>query len=100
MLNRELGADFVPEAFEHVALWDEDNEWIEMRLRSSRAQRVRVAELDLVVDFAGQEDIHTEISAKFRRPGVQRELAAAGFGLRDWWVDDAGRFAVSLAEAT
>jgi L-histidine N-alpha-methyltransferase len=100
MLNRELGADFVPEAFEHVALWDADNEWIEMRLRSSRAQRVRVAELDLVVDFADQEDIHTEISAKFRRPGVQRELAAAGFTLRQWWVDNGDRFAVSLAEAT
>jgi L-histidine N-alpha-methyltransferase len=99
VLNRELGADFEPDAFDHVALWDAEREWIEMRLRAARPMRVRVAELDLTVDFAAGEDLHTEVSAKFRRAGVERELAAAGFAARRWWTDPAGRFAQTLAEA-
>jgi len=99
VLNRELGADFEPAAFDHVALWDAEQEWIEMRLRAARPMRVRVSELDLTVDFAAGEDLHTEVSAKFRRAGVERELAAAGFAARRWWTDPAGRFAQTLAQA-
>ena len=99
VLNRELGADFDPDAFRHVALWDTEREWIEMRLRALRPMRVRVPALDLTVDFAEGEDLHTEVSAKFRREGVERELAAAGFAARHWWTDPAGRFAETLAEA-
>jgi L-histidine Nalpha-methyltransferase len=99
VLNRTLSADFVPEGFAHVALWDAENEWIEMRLRARWPQRVRVAALDLTVDFAAGEELRTEISAKFRREGVERELAAGGFAVRRWWTDPAGRFAQSLAEA-
>ena len=56
--------------------------------------------LDLTVDFAAGEELRTEVSAKFRRDGVDRELAAAGFAPRHWWTDPAGRFAVTLARAT
>ena len=97
VVNRALDGDFVPEAFEHVALWDAEHEWIEMRLRSAVPQRVRIARLDLTVDFAEGEDIRTEVSAKFRRDGVERELAAAGLALEAWWTDPAGDFAVCLA---
>jgi dimethylhistidine N-methyltransferase len=97
VLNRELSADFDPEAFAHVALWDADNEWIEMRLRALRAMRVRVAALNLDVAFTEGEELHTEISAKFRRDVVAEELAAAGFALRRWWTDTEGRFGVSLS---
>jgi len=99
VLNRELGADFEVDAFEHVALWDVEHEWIEMRLRASRAMRVHVAELDLDVHFDAGEELHTEVSAKFRREGVAAELAEAGFQLLHWWTDAEGRFAVSLAVA-
>ena len=99
VLNRELDADFDPGAFAHVALWDAEQEWIEMRLRAARAMRVHVAALDLTVDFGAGEELRTEISAKFRRSGVDRELAGAGFAPRRWWTDPAGRFAQSLAEA-
>jgi L-histidine Nalpha-methyltransferase len=98
VLNARLGADFDVDAFTHVALWDAENEWIEMRLRADRAMRVHVPELDLVVDFAAGEELRTEVSAKFRRAGVQRELADAGFALRTWWTDPDGLFAESLAE--
>lgn len=99
VLNRTLDADFDVDAFEHVALWDADNEWIEMRLRALRAMRVRVPALRLEVDFAAGEEMRTEISAKFRREGVERELADAGFTMRHWWTDEAGRFGVSLSAA-
>ncbi|CAM5346437.1 L-histidine N(alpha)-methyltransferase [Streptomyces griseomycini] len=97
VLNRELGADFDPASFDHVALWDARHEWIEMRLRSRPAQTVKVPALDLAVDFAAGEELRTEVSAKFRKEGVRAELAAAGLELARWWTDDAGRFALSLS---
>jgi L-histidine N-alpha-methyltransferase len=97
VLDRELGADFAVDAFEHVALWDDQNEWIEMRLRSRRAQVVHVAALDLDVVFDAGEELRTEVSAKFRRAGIERELAAAGLHLTHWWTDEADDFAVSLS---
>ncbi|MFI1164589.1 L-histidine N(alpha)-methyltransferase [Streptomyces sp. NPDC020801] len=97
VVDRELGADFEPDAFDHVALWDPDNEWIEMRLRSRTAQTVKVPALDLAVDFAAGEELRTEVSAKFRKEGVARELATAGLELARWWTDGAGRFALSLS---
>jgi L-histidine N-alpha-methyltransferase len=99
VINRELKADFDVEAYAHVAVWDPVNEWIEMRLRSLRAQEVNVAALDLGVRFAAGEEMRTEISAKFRPDGVHAELTAAGFQVRARWTDAAGRFALSLAQA-
>jgi L-histidine N-alpha-methyltransferase len=99
VINRELKADFDVEAYAHVAVWDPVNEWIEMRLRSLYAQEVNVAALDLGVRFGAGEQMRTEISAKFRPAGVRSELTAAGFAVRAWWTDRAGRFALSLAQA-
>ncbi|MEV7145257.1 L-histidine N(alpha)-methyltransferase [Streptomyces sp. NPDC093084] len=99
VVDRELDADFDPAAFDHVALWDAEQEWIEMRLRSCVAQTVKVPALDLAVDFAAGEELRTEISAKFRRDGVTAELAAAGLELTHWWTDPQGRFALSLSVA-
>jgi L-histidine N-alpha-methyltransferase len=99
VLNRELGADFDLGNFEHVAFWDPDNEWIEMRLRATSHASVTIWELALDVVLAAGEEIRTEISAKFRREGVERELAKAGFDMDSWWTDPEGRFALSLARA-
>jgi L-histidine N-alpha-methyltransferase len=99
VVNRDLHAGFDVEAFDHVAIWDAEREWIEMRLRARTAMRVPIRDLDLTVSFAAGEDLRTEVSAKFRRDGVRRELAAAGFTLRNWWTDPDGLFAVSLARA-
>ncbi|MFJ9575689.1 L-histidine N(alpha)-methyltransferase [Streptomyces sp. NPDC101191] len=97
VLGRELGADADPEDFEHVALWDREHEWIEMRLRARHALVVKIPELDLVVPFEAGEEMRTEVSAKFRQEGVRTELADAGFTLSHWWTDEEGRFALSLA---
>ncbi|GAA2148419.1 L-histidine N(alpha)-methyltransferase [Kitasatospora kazusensis] len=97
VLNRELGADFDPDQFDHVALWDAKREWIEMRLRSRRAQTVKIRELGLPVHFDEGEELRTEISAKFSHTRIADELAAAGMRLAEWWTDEAGRFGLSLA---
>jgi L-histidine Nalpha-methyltransferase len=97
VLNAELGADFDLDAFEHVAVWDAEHEWIEMRLRATSAQSVRVAGLGLTVEFAAGEEMRTEVSAKFREVGVRSELAAAGLTMRSWWTDPDGQFGLSLA---
>ncbi|MFY1615345.1 L-histidine N(alpha)-methyltransferase [Micromonospora sp. WMMD736] len=97
VINRELGADFDPEAFAHVARWDPEREWIEMRLRATRSMRVRV--LDLSVVFDEGEELRTEVSAKFRPEGVAAELGAAGFAASHFWTDPGGLFGVTLARA-
>jgi L-histidine N-alpha-methyltransferase len=99
VLNRSLDADFDLDGFAHVALWDADQEWIEMRLRARWPMRVTIPAVDLVVEFAAGEEVRTEISAKFRREGVEKELAEAGFALDHWWTDPDGMFALSLARA-
>ena len=96
VLNRELGADFDVEHFEHVARFDRDREWIEMLLRSTVDQVVSVADLGLKVPFAAGEEMRTEISAKFRRAGLEAEMGAAGLELARWWTDRQGDFALSL----
>ena len=98
VVNRELDADFRVEEFEHVALWDAEHEWIEMRLRAAREQTVTIGDLGLVVCFAAGEELRTEISAKFRRAGIEAELAAAGLRTRAFWTDPAGDFGLLLAE--
>lgn len=97
VLDRELHADFDPDAFDHIAVWDGEREWIEMRLRSRHAQTVHVRALALDVDFAAGEELRTEISAKFRRARVEQELRAAGLHLAEWWTDPAHDFALSLS---
>lgn len=97
VVNRELGADFVLERFDHVATYDPDQEWIEMRLRAKAGHRVRVVDLDVDVSFHRGEEMRTEISAKFRREGLQAELAEAGLALARWWTDPDGDFALSLS---
>lgn len=95
VLNRELQGDFDVESFRHVAVWDADHEWMEMRLRAARPMKVRLEALDLVLDLAEDEEIRTEISAKFRRAGIEAELRAVGLTPTGWWSD--GDYALVLA---
>ncbi len=96
VLNAELGGDFDADAFEHVARWNEDARWIEMRLRSRRAQVVTLAAVERTVRFAAGEEVRTEISAKFTPEQVDRELRAAGFRPAHGWSDPAGDFLLTL----
>ena len=97
VINDALDADFAPERFDHVARWDPDQAWIEMRLRARDAERVEIAGIGMTVAFDAGEDVRTEISAKFTRERVETELGAVGLTVRRWWTDPAGDFGVSLA---
>lgn len=97
VVNRELGADFDVDAFEHVARFNVAEERIEMWLRCIRRQRVHIAALGIDVDFADGEEMLTEVSCKFRRSGVDTELAAAGLRRTHWWTDESGDFGLSLS---
>ena len=99
VLNRELGGDFRPDAFDHVARYDDDCAWVEMLLRSREDQTVRLEALDRSVAYAAGEEMRTELSCKFTREQVDSELAAAGFRLERWWLDSESRFALSLSVA-
>jgi L-histidine N-alpha-methyltransferase len=97
VVNEGLDADFCPDAFEHVAFFDEANSWIEMRLRAAGAQRVRIDGANLELTFADGEEIRTEISAKFTQEAVERELAAAGLRLDEFFTDDGDLFGLAFA---
>jgi L-histidine N-alpha-methyltransferase len=97
VVNRELGADFDPSQFEHVAFFDRDHDWVEMRLRARSRQQVTIPALDLVVHFAAREELRTEVSAKFTRERLEADLAAAGLELAAWLTDPDELFAVTLS---
>jgi L-histidine Nalpha-methyltransferase len=99
VINRELDADFDLDAFEHVAFYDREQEWIEMRLRALTPQVVEVRKLGITVHFANREELRTEISAKFTRDRLEADLAAAGLGLREFLTDPGDLFALSLSGA-
>jgi L-histidine N-alpha-methyltransferase len=100
VLNRELGADFDLDAFEHVARYDAEAERMDIRLRSLVDQEVRLADLDLEVGFAAGEEMRTEISTKFTRERLESVYAGAGLELCGWFTDAAGDYALSLARTT
>ena len=100
VLNRELEADFDVDAFEHTALWDDQNLWVDIRLRSLAQQSVKFAALDLVVEFEEGEEMRTEISTKFAREGLDGIYHEASLALGDcWWTEPDDLFALSLARA-
>ena len=97
VLNRELGADFDPSRFTHEARWNEDDQRIEMWLRSDLDQRIRVADLDLDLNFAAGEAMRTEISVKFSPRALEDELTRAGFAVEATWVATGDEFLLTLA---
>jgi L-histidine N-alpha-methyltransferase len=97
VLNEQLGADFDPDLFRHVALWNEDEQWIEMRLRAEQATEVTLEDAGITVSFDEGEDLLTEISSKFTPERVERELTEAGFVVEGMWGAEQGEFLLTLA---
>lgn len=97
VIDRELGATFDPAAFTYVPFWDAREQRMDLRLRSTRRQHVRVPGADLEFDLADGEELHVEISTKFMVDGVRAELDAAGFDVAEVFTDEAGDFALTLA---
>jgi L-histidine N-alpha-methyltransferase len=99
VLNRELGADFDLDAFEHVAFWDDENLWVDIRLRSLARQIVDIGALEMLVPFERGEEMRTEVTTKFARAGLQGIYREAGLELVEWWTDPDELFGLSLARA-
>ncbi len=97
VVNRELDADFEPDAFEHFAFYDREREWIEMRLRASRQMMVNVKALDLAIYFAPREEMRTEISTKFTPERLRQDLEASGLELAELLTDEDKMFSLTLA---
>jgi L-histidine N-alpha-methyltransferase len=97
VLNEQLGGDFDPDLFAHVALWNEAEQWIEMRLRAANATEVTLRDAGISVSFEPGEEILTEISAKFTPERIEAELGGAGFVVDGMWGADEGEFLLTLA---
>ena len=95
-LNRELGAEFQLDAFEHRAVWNARESRMEMHLESRVAQRVRIDALNSEVEFAEGERIHTENSYKYQPGQAESLMASAGFEPVESWTDERGWFGVCL----
>lgn len=95
VLNRGLGANFSLPRFQHVAAWNDEEHWIEMRLQAKERHVVDLGVLDIDVEFAKDEVIRTEVSTKFTRELIESEFVLAGLTPADWWSD--GDYALALA---
>ena len=93
-INDELDADFDPDRFRHHAVWDEDHGRIEISLRSTAAQTVRVG--DRSFDFAAGELLRTEYSHKFDHAGFAALAARAGMAVEQVWNDADDLFSIQL----
>jgi dimethylhistidine N-methyltransferase len=98
-LNRELGAEFYLESFEHRAVWNAAKSRIEMHLASRITQSVNIAALNLQVPFAEGETIHTENSYKYVPGQAEAMLEEAGFSAAKTWTDENAWFNVTLGIA-
>ena len=97
VLNQQLGGNFDPDRFRHVALWNEDEQWIEMRLRADEACEVSLADAGITVHFEKGEDLLTEISAKFTPTASRPSSTQAGFVVEEMWGAEDGEFLLTLA---
>ena len=100
MVNAHLGADFRPEAFEHVAFYDRAHAWIEMRLRATREMRVWVPRADLQMALEPGDEILTELSCKYTRPSLEARLPGTGLRVEGWYTDPEELFASALLRRT
>ncbi len=91
-INRELGADFPVDAFEHRATYRPDRGRVEMHLVCTRDQTVRIPAADLILRFAAGETIHTENSHKYTFEILTRLKESAGFIDEAAWTDERGWF--------
>ncbi len=99
-INRELGGTFDLHAFAHRAVWNSDDQRVEMHLVSRVDQSVRIDAAGLTVDFARGEHIWTESSYKYDPDQIRRMGRDTGFTTREQWIDGEARFALTLFAAS
>jgi L-histidine N-alpha-methyltransferase len=96
VINRRLGADFDRSSFRHVAFYDRERAWIEMRLRAVRPSRVQIPAANLAVSFREGDEIRTEISCKYTRASLEKLLPETGLRVGRWFTDPNDLFGLAL----
>ncbi|MDP4550048.1 L-histidine N(alpha)-methyltransferase [Alkalihalobacillus macyae] len=84
-LNRELGADFNLNQFEHYAFYNAELGRVEMHLVSMEEQVVTIGNESIL--FNNHETIHTENSYKYSISEFQQLASSSGFVLEKTWTD-------------
>ena len=95
-INSELGGNFDLQKFRHHAVYNEDQNKIEMYLRSIDRQIINIPQADLTLNLEKDELIHTENSQKFTISNIKQMSEKAGFEIKDMWYDEKQYFAMIL----
>ena len=95
-INRELGGTFDLRAFKHRAFYNQSEGRVEIYIESLADQRVRIEKLDLEIEFAPGELIHTENSYKYDKANIAHLAVATGFEHSRTWLDSEERFSSNL----
>ena len=98
-INRELGGDFDLRAFKHNAFYNEEMGRVEIHIESTRAQAVKIANLDMEIHFREHERIHTENSYKYDLKGIAQLATETGYSCTRSWLDSLERFSSNLLMA-
>jgi len=98
VVNEALDGDFDLAAFAHVAFYDPERAWIEMRLRALRPMRVHLRGAGIERSFEAGDEIRTEISCKYNARIARGPVAGTGLDVVDWLTDDEELFAVAVME--
>ena len=97
VMNDMFGARMNPDAFTHIALYNQTEHRIEMRLRSVKDQSIDVPGINLSFTLQKGEDLLTEISTKYDRPRTETLLKNSGLQLVEWFSDPEQLIALALA---
>ncbi len=95
-INRELGGDFDPRRFRHLARYNQLEQRVEIHLRSLVSQTVRIPAADFEFTMRAGETIWTESSHKFVLDEIPELARKTGFLSVGQWVDTEWPFAENL----
>ena len=95
-INRELGGNFDLRAFQHRAFYNDGAGRVEIYIESTRDQKVTISELDMEIEFAAGEQIHTENSYKYALSDIARLAEETGFARGRTWLDNKEQFSSNL----
>ena len=98
-INRAFDADFDVDDFAHRAVWNDDKGRIEMHLGSLKEQTVEVGALDLTVELADGETIHTESAHKYTPDSIRELATSTGWRVERSWTDPDRLFSLNLFAA-
>jgi len=95
-LNNELNANFNLNNFAHHALYNENEQRIEMYLKSLVSQSVIIPKSNISLTLKKNELIHTEHSYKFQLSQIRKLMHQTGFNIENIWLDENNYFALTL----